>query len=486
MKILVANPPWRKGNKYGIRSGCRFPYLTDELGREGVPLWIPFPFTPAQASALLKKNDFDAQFWDCIAEGETLEGFIARVEKYKPDLYIQEVVTPSLPYDREVFRKIREVLPGSFLVVAGSMVTSEGAALLEKVPFFDAGLTYEWEETALELAERLSSGKSLNGMPGLIHRTGTGIITEKRRPAPDLNALPWSDRTSLPMLRYNDDFAFLPVPNVQFYTSRGCPYRCIFCDWINTRYGDRTVRFRNPTDIADEVEYCMKKWPFKAYYFDDDTFNLKKSHVLSLSEELRRKNINKPWAAMCRADLFDAETLAECRKSGLFAVKYGVESADKAILKTIKKELSIEKCEENIILTKQHGIKVHLTIVIGLPGETESSIRKTWKFLKKVKPDYLQFSIATPYPGTELYALALDNKWIEAQDFSDFNADSQAAMKTNSLSRERIEEWVRKLNLWRIGMQFINNPIDCIKLYSRKAISSPKKIFNIASNLLNR
>ncbi|MBF0546596.1 MAG: radical SAM protein [Candidatus Riflebacteria bacterium] len=483
MKILIANPPWRKGGKYGIRSGCRFPYLTDELSWEGVPLWIPFPFTPAQTSALLKRHGFNVQFWDCIAEGESLDGFINRIKEFSPDLYIQEIVTPSFSTDKAILETLRNVAPKCFLAGAGSMVTSIGSEILDKVPQLDAGLTYEWEETALELAQRLDTGKSLFGTKGLLYRLNGKVVNEPRRSPPDLNKLPWPDRDSVPMLRYNDDFAFLPVPNVQLYTERGCPYRCVFCDWINTRYGDRSVRFRDPGDVADEVKYCLEKWSFKAFYFDDDTFNINKSHVLRLCEEFGKRGINKPWAAMCRADLFDRETLVECRKAGLFAVKYGIESADEKILKTIRKELSIEKSEEVIRTTRENGIKVHLTIVIGLPGETENSIRKTWKFIKKVKPDYLQFSIATPYPGTELYQMALEKKWINPHDYTNFNADSQAAMKTDSLSRETIEAWVRKLNLWRIALQLINNPFNSIKMYARKAINSPRKIFNLARSL---
>ncbi|HOY65404.1 MAG TPA: radical SAM protein [Candidatus Ozemobacteraceae bacterium] len=485
MNILIANPPWRQGPLYGLRSGARFPYMTDELTRDGVPAWIPFPFSIAQAAALLEKHGFKVELWDAVAEGMGFDEFYRRVEAFKPDLYIQETVAPSYPNDRAIFEKLRGLLPGAYLATAGLMVTGWGPRMLEENPAIDGGLTYEWEETALELARRLRDRASLAGTKGLYHRVDGVVVAEPRRPEPDLNALPWPAREKMPMLRYNDDFAFLPVPNLQMVTERGCPYKCSFCVWIKARYGGYGVRFRDPADVAEEMAWCLKKWPFKAVYFDDDTFNLKKSHVLQLCEEIKKRGITTPWAAMCRADCFDRETLAACREAGLFAVKYGIESADQGIIDGIHKGLDLAKAEEVIALTRELGIKVHLTLVLGLPGETEQTIRKTWRFVKRVKADYLQFSLATPYPGTELYEQAAKHGWIEAVEWSQFNADSQASMRTDALTREQLESWVRTLNLRRIGLQLINNPIECLKMYGRKMLNSPKKIVNIARSVFN-
>ncbi|MFZ2956017.1 MAG: radical SAM protein [Candidatus Ozemobacteraceae bacterium] len=485
MKILIANPPWREGHMFGIRSGCRFPYMTDELTWEGVPTYIPFPFTPAQATALLKKHGFTVEFWDAVAEGLTLDEFLERVKRYMPDIYIQEVVAPSYPNDQKIFEALRGMLPHCLLGAAGLMVTGWGPQMLEKNPTIDVGLTYEWEETILELAVRVRDRESVAGTAGLFHRIDGKVIAEPRRVAPDVNKLPWSDRETLPMLRYNDDFAFLPTPNLQMFTERGCPYKCSFCVWINARYGDCNVRFRDPADVADEMAWCLKRWPFKAVYFDDDTFNLSKSHVIKLCEEIRRRDIRIPWGAMCRADLFDRETLQICRDAGLFAVKYGIESADPRILKGIHKNLDLEKAEQVIRWTHEVGVKVHLTLVIGLPGETERSIKNTWRFVKRLRPDYLQFSLCTPFPGTELYKTAEASGWIEARDWSEFNADSRASMHTEELSCKELESWVRTLNMRRFGLQIMQNPWQCLRYYSRKALSSPRKLVNLARNFLS-
>ncbi len=134
MRIFIGNPPWRQGRMYGIRSGCRFPYMTDELTSEGVPTWIPFPFTHAQTAALLQKNGFHAEFHDGVASGGTLEEYLQKVVSFQPDLYIQEIVAPSYPYDVDVFRRLRAALPKTFLAIAGTMITGWGSPMLEKNP----------------------------------------------------------------------------------------------------------------------------------------------------------------------------------------------------------------------------------------------------------------------------------------------------------------------------------------------------------------
>lgn len=478
MKVLVANPPWRDGGFYGVRSGCRFPYQTDELTWEGVPTWIPFPFSPAIAATMLEKDGFTVEFWDGVADGSETEDFLRRIREYQPDLYLHECVAPTYPSDAIFYRRLREMLPNCVLAVAGPMVTAHAREMFADNPAFDIGMTYEWEETTLDVAQRLRDGRPLDGVPGVVHRRNGEIVIEERRPSPDVKSLPWPMRDHLPMLRYNDDFAFLPVPNLQMFSSRGCPYHCTFCMWTFARYGNPQVRFRDPDDILDEIEWCMKRWPFKAVYFDDDTFNISKKFTLELCEKMRRRGFNVPWAGMCRADLFDRETLTACREAGMIAVKYGIESADQGILDGIKKGLSVTKAEEVIGITKELGIKVHLTLIVGLPGETDATLRKTWHFVKRVRPDYMQFSLATPYPGTELYRQAAERGWIETREWNEFNADSRATMRTEALSRTDLERWIRKLNLLRFCLQLVENPWQCLKTYGRKSFQSPRKLLN--------
>ncbi|MBI3037647.1 hypothetical protein HYY75_01165, partial [bacterium] len=260
---------------------------------------------------------------------------------------IQEVVTLSYENDRNIFEKIKELVPNVITVAAGLLITGWGPEMLRQNPAIDLGFTFEWEFTALETAKKIRNKEDIKGTHGIFHRTGGKVVEEPRRPSPDLDSLPWPARERLPMLRYNDDFAFLPVPNLQMFSSRGCPFKCSFCVWINARYGNNQVRFRSPENVVEEIKWCLKTWPFKAVYFDDDTFNIKKSYVLRLCEEMERQNLKIPWAAMCRADLFDRETLKICRKTGLFAVKYFMESIKNLILRKPRKLFPLPENKES-------------------------------------------------------------------------------------------------------------------------------------------
>ena len=113
---------------------------------------------------------------------------------------------------------------------------------------------------------------------------------------------------------------------------------------------------------------------FFTYYFDDDTFNVGKKRMLELCSEIKKRDLDLPWAIMARADLMDEEILKTMKIAGLHALKYGVESSSQKLLNSCNKKLDIKKTEKNILLTKKIGIKVHLTFTFGLPGETKKTI----------------------------------------------------------------------------------------------------------------
>jgi radical SAM superfamily enzyme YgiQ (UPF0313 family) len=173
--------------------------------------------------------------------------------------------------------------------------------------------------------------------------------------------------------------------------------------------------------------WLIDKFNFKAVYFDDDVFNIDKGHVIGICKEMARKGIKVPWAAMARADLMSEEILTLMRDAGLYAVKYGVESANSRVLRLCKKNLNIAKAEKMIRYTKGLGVKVHLTFCLGLPGETRQSIQDTVDFISGIKPDSLQFSLATPFPGTDYYRYLKKNGTCLPGRLADYDGNNKYA-----------------------------------------------------------
>ena len=175
------------------------------------------------------------------------------------------------------------------------------------------------------------------------------------------------------------------------------------------------------------MAWLINKFNFKAVYFDDDVFNIDQGQVIGICREMARKGIKVPWAAMARADLMSEEILGMMSDAGLYAVKYGVESANNKVLRLCKKNLNLAKAEKMIRYTKELGVKVHLTFCLGLPGETRQSIQDTVDFISGIKPDSFQFSLATPFPGTDYYRYLKRNGICLPGKLADYDGNNKYA-----------------------------------------------------------
>jgi anaerobic magnesium-protoporphyrin IX monomethyl ester cyclase len=447
MQIVLLNIPWNKNKRSGVRAGSRWPF-TSPAGNDGRIHYIPFPFFLAYATSLLKKEGKTARLIDAVAERLGEQELIDRVKDLNPRAIVIETSTPSFDNDIKITANIHFRLPKSKIVLCGSHATVFAGQLLEKYEFIDYILLGEYEYTLLDLVNNLEKTGDLNMIPGLAYRKDRSRIrVNPPRPTnKNLDSLPWPERHDVPIYNYNDAFAGLPVPNVQMLASRGCPFECSFCLWPQAIYRERKYRMRNPADVVEEMEKIVKEFNFKAVYFEDDTFNIDRTHVLAICENIKRKKIKIPWAAMARADLMDEALLENLSDAGLYAVKYGIESADNKILKFCKKNLNLIKVNEVIKITKKLGIKIHLTFCLGLPGETRETIKKTLDFIQDVKPDSLQFSFATPFPGTEYYKNAEESGYLLSKNWSDYDGNEKCIVRTEKLSASDLEEIRAGLN----------------------------------------
>lgn len=445
MRILLLNLPWRKNNRWGVRAGSRWPF-TSEAEENGYIKYIPFPFFLAYAASLLKSQNKDVKIIDAIAQGLDEQKILDEISAACPGLIVIETSTPSFGNDIKLAYEIRQKTLNSQIALCGPHATTYAKDILDKYDFIDYILMGEYEYTLMDLVSRLEDSSSLKSVLGLAYRNMKNIVINKSRPTiGNLDDLPWPEREGLFIYKYNDGFAGLPVPNVQMWSSRGCPFRCMFCLWPQAVYGEHKYRKRNPIDVVDEMEWLIKKFNFKAVYFDDDVFNIDKAHVISICEEIKKRSIKIPWAAMARADFMDEELLSLLASAGLYAIKYGIESANHKVLKLCKKNLNLAKAKKMIAYTKKLGIKVHLTFCLGLPGETKQSVQDSVDFIGVTKPDSLQFSLATPFPGTDYFRYLEKNGSKLSKSWPDYDGNSRYFSKTNELSNLDLERLKRDL-----------------------------------------
>jgi radical SAM superfamily enzyme YgiQ (UPF0313 family) len=478
MKILIGNSPWSKPGFYGVRAGSRWPHF-EKCGAQ----YIPFPFFLAYATALLEKNGFDVKLVDGIAEGISEEEFYRKLKDYSPDLVVYEVSTPSIELDLQVARETKKLFGKDVPVLfCGAHHEMYGTEFLKKHSDIDLVIQGEYEFTLLELAKILSSGGQLDDVKGLIYRSENGDIklNPKRPLEMDLQKYPWPARHHLPMDKYVDLPGGIPAPSLQIWASRGCPYQCIFCSWPQIMYYGSSYRVRDPKDVVDEIEWCVKKYGFKSFYFDDDTFNIGKQRILTICEEIKNRKLSLPWAIMARADCMDREMLIALKEAGLTALKYGVESGVQEIVNVSGKNLDLAKVRKSVRMTKELGIRVHLTFTFGLPGETWDTINKTINLATELDPDSLQFSIVTPFPGSKYFDM-LDRKgFILSKNWEEYDGYNRAVIRTQNLTTGDLEKALIKANRkWKRHVFFKNlrkepfgtikfmlsNPVKCATAY---------------------
>ena len=288
-----------------------------------------------------------------------------------------------------------------------------------------------------------AKGKPLEELPGVSFRKNGDIVNNPEGPAiENLDELPWVTKVykrDLDITRYN--VPFLLNPFISLYTSRGCPALCTFCLWPQTHSGHRW-RLRSTDDVANEVRYALEQFPkIKEIFFDDDTFNYRKERTIELCKKL--KPLNFTWSCTSRVTT-DYDTLKAMKEAGCRLLIVGYESGDPQILKNIKKGATVEMAQRFTANCKKLGLVVHGDFIIGLPGETRESIRKTIDFAKRLDTETIQVSIAHPYPGTEFYDYVKKNNLITIDSMTDETGHQLPNVVYPGLDRGELVEWVER------------------------------------------
>jgi radical SAM superfamily enzyme YgiQ (UPF0313 family) len=288
-----------------------------------------------------------------------------------------------------------------------------------------------------------ANGKPLDEIPGVVFRKDGGFQhNPEAPPIENLDSLPWVSKTykrDLDFRRYN--VPFLLHPFLSLYTSRGCPAMCTFCLWPQTHSGHRW-RLRSTDDIVNECRYVQENFPgLKEIFFDDDTFNYQKARTIELCGKL--KSLKMTWSCTSRVTT-DYDTLKAMKEAGCRLLIVGYESGDQQILKNIKKGATIDMARRFTANCKKLGLVVHGDFIVGLPGESRESIRKSIDFAKELDVETIQVSIAHPYPGTEFYDHATKNGLITIDAMTDEQGHQLPNVIYPGLDRGELVNWVER------------------------------------------
>jgi hopanoid biosynthesis associated radical SAM protein HpnJ len=329
------------------------------------------------------------------------------------ELLVLFTSSPGFHVDLKMAEMLKDANPKLKVAFVGPPVTVEPEKALRNSAV-DFVVRREFDYQIADYAK----GKPLEELPGVSFRkNGTIVNNPEGGVIENLDELPWVTKVykrDLDVTRYN--VPFLLNPYISFYTTRGCPAMCTFCLWPQTHSGHRW-RLRSSDDVAAEVRFALDAFPqIKEIFFDDDTFNYQKARTIELCKKL--KPLNFTWSCTSRVTT-DYETLKSMKEAGCRLLIVGYESGDQQILKNIKKGATIEMALRFTDNCKKLGLVIHGDFIIGLPGETRQSIRKTIDFAKRVDAETIQVSIAHAYPGTELYDYGTQNGLITLGSMTD-------------------------------------------------------------------
>jgi hopanoid biosynthesis associated radical SAM protein HpnJ len=355
------------------------------------------------------------------------------------ELLVLFTSTPGFHVDVKMAEMMKDTNPRLKVAFVGPPVTVEPEKSLRSSPAIDFVVRREFDYQIADYAK----GKPLEELPGVSFRKNGHVVNNPEGPViENLDELPWVTKVyqrDLDVRRYN--VPFLLNPYMALYTSRGCPAMCTFCLWPQTHSGHRW-RLRSADDIAREVAFAKEAFPYvKEIFFDDDTFNYQKARTIELCKKL--KPVNFTWSCTSRVTT-DYETLKAMKEAGCRLLIVGYESGDQQILKNIKKGATIEMALRFTENCKKLGLLIHGDFIIGLPGETRESIRKTIDFAKRIDSETIQVSLAHPYPGTEFYDYVKKNNLITIDSMTDDTGHQLPNIIYPGLDRGELVDWVER------------------------------------------
>jgi anaerobic magnesium-protoporphyrin IX monomethyl ester cyclase len=315
---------------------------------------------------------------------------------------------------------LRRRLKNTLLIIGGPHMTAMPVKTME-TGLFDYGIVKEGEIPLLKLCAFLLKGEgSLGEVPNLVWREGREI---RSNPADcmiaRLDDLPPPARDLCPDLSvYKPPVgAFRRKPVASVITSRGCPYRCIFCD--NNTFG-RKVRFFSADYVAAEIRALLRDFGVREIAFLDDTFVLDKARLREIFGVLRRERIAFPWTCMTRVNNLDYETLKFMRDSGCWQIRIGIESGNQQVLDFIKKGITLGQVRNVAGWCASLGIRTTGFFMVGHHVDTRETIDETIRFALALPLSDVVVTVNTPIPGTESYE--------KAREYGDYREDDWTSL----------------------------------------------------------
>ncbi|HDQ03885.1 MAG TPA: radical SAM protein [Deltaproteobacteria bacterium] len=354
-------------------------------------------------AAYLMREGHEVSVYDCLGPDAPfdLDKQVKEISSYKPQVIGFSATTSSFPDAADLAQKVKEQNPGVITVCGGVHVSALEGKLLRDYPAFDFLVVGEGELTMAEIIR----GENPAEIQGLIWRNGEEIIANKpRAKIDDMDSLPFPAYEKLrgfPHGYHLPLFSYIRTPGATMITSRGCMYQCSYCDRSVFKKG---FRYNSAAYIYEHMKYLRKKFGVRHINIYDDLFTANRKRIVELCETLSRFPLGVNFNCAVRVGYTDDELLQMLKDAGCLMVSLGIESADPQMLARHKSGVSLDDVRDTVKRIQQAGLRAKGLFMMGLPGETEESIRKTSDFIISLGLDDMNMAKFTPFPGAPLWA----------------------------------------------------------------------------------
>ena len=480
-KILLVDPPWYIFQRIKTNSvSLGIVYIATVLKESDHDCliyngdFITYPMT-GQEGVLVDYKNYINQIKNKTSQ--VWADFRNILEEFKPDYVGISILTPKYESAIEISKIVKEYNSNIPVFVGGVHPTLQPTELL-KESSFDIAVVGEGEKTTAELITVLESNGNLSSVRGVYYKKNDTIVQNPLRPLiKDIDTIPFPDFTLLH--RFEE---YPPEYLNRILTSRGCPFKCIYC--ASNQLWTRKVRFRTPENVFEELETRYNKFGIRFFQFNDDTFTLDQRRLEKLCELIVEDKMKIKWMCDTRADKLNENTLKLMKHAGCNQINIGVESGSEKILDYIQKGESLDSIKKAFPLAKKLKISTLAYFMMGFPYETKEDLLQSIEIMSEIKADDVCWSLFTPYPGTEIYNHLIETGLLTTTpDWSRFFHHSPEMNFSKYISNQ---EWLELIELVDKSIQdyrreaaiekIMRNPVQSLVERQLKYLKKPSLI----------
>jgi anaerobic magnesium-protoporphyrin IX monomethyl ester cyclase len=381
-------------------------------------------------AAVLERIGVDVNIIDAQFEGLGLSQTVERARQTGSRLFGITAMTHEIRRAHEVAKAIKEAIPGAIMVIGGPHATALPIMTIKEFPSFDYLVVGEGESTLAELVSALELSTELNSVKGLVFRKdGEIVVNEERNWIQDLDNIPFPAWHLYPRAK-----------RYPIFSSRGCPFKCTFCMRV---LGSR-VRYRSVENVVEEMNDVYKHFQPSGFSFQDETFTASLERTGELSDAIIRSGLHRrvKWDVQTRVDLVNFDLFRKMKEAGCEEVGLGIESGSDSVLQRVGKKITTGQARKAVLLAKKAGLMTSAYFIIGHPNETREDVLGTINFAAKLNTTEVAFGLMVPYPGTEIYQMAINGQGgyrVISSDWSDFDKHLGNALELQNLDRKSME-----------------------------------------------